>query len=160
MWARRRTTARTRRRWPAGWSRHSWRPVSITAMTSMSVRHMAGRCRISPSTTRARPNGIGPKCSGSSQRRWTEPKGDRMDLSKETITGGRMVTRELAEWVAELKYEDLPGDAVEEAGRVLADYLGESLFVGATKPWGQAIAQFCATAGGGQPEGKILASGG
>jgi 2-methylcitrate dehydratase PrpD len=82
-----------------------------------------------------------------------------MDTSEETITGGRMVTRELAEWVAGLSFEDLPQDAVEEAGRVLADYLGECLFVGATKPWGRTIADFAASQGGGQPEATIIASG-
>jgi 2-methylcitrate dehydratase PrpD len=82
-----------------------------------------------------------------------------MDLEEETITGGRPVTRELAEWVSALQYEDLPADAVEEAGRVLADYLGESLFVGATKPWGLSIAEFCHRDGGGQPEATIIASG-
>jgi len=82
-----------------------------------------------------------------------------MDSRDETITGGRMVTRELAEWVAGLRYNDLPDAVVEEAGRVFADFLGECLFVGATKPWGQTIADFCARDGGGQPEATIIASG-
>ena len=82
-----------------------------------------------------------------------------MNLAEETITDGRMVTKELAAWIAGLRYEDLSQAAVEEAGRVLADYLGESLFVGATKPWGQAIATFCSIDGGGQPEATIIASG-
>ena len=82
-----------------------------------------------------------------------------MEPPDETITGGRMVTRELADWVANLKYEDLPADVVEEAGRAFADYLGECLFVGGTKPWGRAIADFSATDGGGQPEATIIASG-
>jgi 2-methylcitrate dehydratase PrpD len=82
-----------------------------------------------------------------------------MDAGAETITGGRLVTRELAAWVADLRYEDLAQPAIEEAGRVLADYLGESLFVGATKPWGQSIADFCWRDGGGQPEATIIASG-
>jgi 2-methylcitrate dehydratase PrpD len=82
-----------------------------------------------------------------------------MDMRDETITGGRLVTRELAEWVAALQYKDLPDAVVEEAGRAFADFLGECLFVGATKPWGQAIADFCAREGGGQPEATILASG-
>jgi 2-methylcitrate dehydratase len=82
-----------------------------------------------------------------------------VDTREETVTGGRMVTRELAEWVANLKFEDLPEAVVEEAGRAFADYLGESLFVGATKPWGQSIADFCAREGGGQPEATIIALG-
>jgi 2-methylcitrate dehydratase PrpD len=82
-----------------------------------------------------------------------------MDARDETITDGRMVTRELAEWVAELRYADLPDAVVEEAGRAFADFLGECLFVGGTKPWGQAIADFCAREGGGQPEATIIASG-
>jgi 2-methylcitrate dehydratase PrpD len=82
-----------------------------------------------------------------------------MDGREDTITGGRMVTRELAEWVAGLRYEDLPDDVVEEAGRAFADYLGECLFVGGTKPWGRAIADFCAREGGGQPESTIIALG-
>ena len=86
-------------------------------------------------------------------------RGGSMDTSEDTITGGRMVTRELAEWVAGLKFEDLPEAAVEEAGRSFADFLGEWLFVGATKPWGQSIAEFCARQGGGQPESTIIAPG-
>lgn len=82
-----------------------------------------------------------------------------MDSRNETITDGRMVTRELAEWVAGLRYEDLPDDVVREAGRAFADFLGECLFVGATKPWGQSIADFCAREGGGQPEATIIALG-
>ena len=82
-----------------------------------------------------------------------------MDARDETVTGGRMVTRELAAWVAGLRYEDLPDPVVTEAGRAFADFLGESLFVGATKPWGQAIAEFCADEGGGQPQATIIATG-
>ena len=70
-----------------------------------------------------------------------------------------MVTRELAAWVAGLEYDDLPGAVVEEAGRAFADFLGECLFVGATKAWGQSIADFCARDGGGQPESTIIATG-
>jgi 2-methylcitrate dehydratase PrpD len=82
-----------------------------------------------------------------------------MDLSEETITGGRMVTRELAAWIAGLTYDNLPDTVVEEAGRAFADYLGECLFVGGKKPWGQTIADFCARDGGDQPEATIIASG-
>ena len=82
-----------------------------------------------------------------------------MDTRDETVTGGRMVTRQLAAWVAGLRYEDLPEPVVAEAGRAFADFLGESLFVGATKPWGQAIAAFCAEEGGGQPQATIIATG-
>jgi 2-methylcitrate dehydratase len=77
----------------------------------------------------------------------------------DTLTDGRLVTQELAEWVAGLRYEDLPDEVVAEAGSALADFLGESLFVGATKPWGQSIADFAATYGGGQPEATIIATG-
>ena len=82
-----------------------------------------------------------------------------MDTREDTVTGGRMVTRELATWVSQLEYEDLPAPVVEEAGRALADYLGESLFVGATKPWGQAIAAFAAEDGGCRPDATIIATG-
>jgi 2-methylcitrate dehydratase len=82
-----------------------------------------------------------------------------LDTREDTITGGRMVTRELADWIAELRYEDLPPDVVEEAGRAFTDFLGECLFVGATKAWGQSIADFCASQGGGQPEATIIALG-
>jgi len=82
-----------------------------------------------------------------------------MDTSDETVTGGRKVTRELAEWVANLQYDDLPAVVVDEAGRAFADFLGECLFVGATKEWGQSIADFCARDGGGQPEATIIATG-
>lgn len=83
--------------------------------------------------------------------------GDRH--GQEDITGGRHVTKELADWVAGLRYEDLPDAVQAEAGRVLVDYLGETLFVGGTKPLGQQIAQFCAVNGGGQPEATIIALG-
>jgi 2-methylcitrate dehydratase PrpD len=82
-----------------------------------------------------------------------------MGTRDDTVTGGRLVTRELAEWVAALRFEDLPEAVVEEAGRAFADFLGECLFVGATKPWGQSIADFCARDGGGQPEATIIALG-
>jgi 2-methylcitrate dehydratase len=82
-----------------------------------------------------------------------------MQTHHETITGGRMVTRELAEWVAGLRYEDVPHEVVAEAGRAFTDFLGECLFVGGTKAWGQAIAEFCAVDGGGQPEATIIATG-
>lgn len=77
----------------------------------------------------------------------------------DTLTDGRMVTQELAEWVSALRFEDLPDDVVAESGRVLADYLGECLFVGATKPWGRSVAEFAVAYGGGQPEATIIASG-
>lgn len=82
-----------------------------------------------------------------------------METHHATITGGRMVTRALARWVAELDVEDLPDEVIEEAGRVLVDFLGECLFVGAKMAWGQSIADFCATDGGGQPEATIIATG-
>jgi 2-methylcitrate dehydratase PrpD len=82
-----------------------------------------------------------------------------MDTRADTVTGGRKVTRELAEWVAGLRYDDLPAPVVEEAGRAFADFLGECLFVGATKEWGRSIADFCARDGGGQPEATIIATG-
>jgi 2-methylcitrate dehydratase PrpD len=81
------------------------------------------------------------------------------DDREETVTGGRRVTRELAEWIAGLQFDDLPEAVAAEAGRALVDFLGECLFVGATKPWGRAIADFCADNGGGQPEATIIALG-
>ena len=36
-----------------------------------------------------------------------------METPHETITGGRMVTRELANWVAGIDFEDLPAEVVE-----------------------------------------------
>jgi 2-methylcitrate dehydratase PrpD len=83
----------------------------------------------------------------------------RLDTREDTITGGRMVTRELADWIAGLQYDDLPEAVVDEAARAFTDFLGECLFVGATKPWGQSIADFCARDGGGQPEATIIATG-
>ena len=80
-------------------------------------------------------------------------------LRGETITDGRFVTWELAQWIAGMQREDLPDDVVEEAGRAFTDCLGESLFVGATKPWGQSIAAYAAQSGGGQPEATIIATG-
>jgi 2-methylcitrate dehydratase PrpD len=77
----------------------------------------------------------------------------------DTITEGRLVTRELAQWVAGLRFEDLPDVVAGEAARAFTDYLGECLFVGATKPWGRAIADFACADGGGQPEATVIASG-
>jgi 2-methylcitrate dehydratase PrpD len=77
----------------------------------------------------------------------------------ETVTGGRMVTRELADWIAGLAPSDVPDAVLDEAGRAFADFLGECLFVGGLKPWGQGIAEFCAQDGGGQPEATIIATG-
>jgi 2-methylcitrate dehydratase len=81
-----------------------------------------------------------------------------VDAREQTVTGGRMVTRELAAWVAGLRYDDLSSDAVEEAGLAFVDFLGECLFVGATQPWGQTIAAFSAEEGG-RPEATIIATG-
>ena len=78
---------------------------------------------------------------------------------EDTLTNGRLVTQELATWVSQLRYDDLPDDVVEEAERAFADFLGECLFVGATQPWGQSIAAFAAVDGGGQPEATIIATG-
>ena len=82
-----------------------------------------------------------------------------MQTTEETVTDGRMVTWELAEWVAELQFDDLPDAVTDEAARSFTDFLGECLFVGATKPWGRSIADFCAREGGQQPEATIIASG-
>jgi 2-methylcitrate dehydratase len=82
-----------------------------------------------------------------------------MDTRQDTVTDGRLVTRELAEWVSALRFEDLPTEVVDEAGRALGDFLGETLFVLADKPWGQAIAAFAAADGGCRPEATILATG-
>lgn len=82
-----------------------------------------------------------------------------MHTGEDTVTDGRMVTRELAEWVAGLRFDDLPDAVAEEAARSFTDFLGECLFVGATKPWGRSIAEFCERDGGGQPEATIIASG-
>lgn len=81
-----------------------------------------------------------------------------MDTREQTVTDGRMVTRELAEWVSGVRYEDLPAAAVEEAGRALADFFGETLFVGATQPWGRSIAEFAAIEGG-PGDATVIASG-
>ena len=82
-----------------------------------------------------------------------------MDGSADTITDGRRVTQELAEWVADLNSDAVPDEVLEDAARSFVDFLGECLFVGATKPWGQSIASFCAHDGGGQPEATIIATG-
>jgi 2-methylcitrate dehydratase PrpD len=82
-----------------------------------------------------------------------------MEAPDQMITGDRMVTRELAEWVAGVRYEDLPDDVVAEAAMAFTDFLGECLFVGGTLPWGQAIAEFSAAEGGGVAEATIIALG-
>ena len=82
-----------------------------------------------------------------------------MATTQPTVTDGRMVTRELAAWVSGLRREDVPDAVLAEAGRAFADFLGECLFVGGTKPWGKSIAEFCAEDGGGQPEATIIATG-
>jgi 2-methylcitrate dehydratase PrpD len=93
-------------------------------------------------------------------RATARPAGIAVDTTRDdTITDGRRVTEELATWIAQLQYDDLPAPVAAEAGRAFADFLGECLFVGATKAWGQGIAAFCAAEGGGQPEATILATG-
>ena len=69
------------------------------------------------------------------------------------------VTQTLAHWVAQLPYETLPAAVIQQAKRVVVDYLGECVFVGGTKPWGQNIAAFAAKDGGGQPEATIISTG-
>jgi 2-methylcitrate dehydratase len=81
------------------------------------------------------------------------------DHTKESFTEGRLVTKELADWVAGVTYEDLSEDARTETGKALVDYLGETLFVGGTKSLGQEIAKFCALYGGSQPEATIISTG-
>jgi 2-methylcitrate dehydratase len=70
-----------------------------------------------------------------------------------------MSSRRLAEWTSAVTFQDLPPAVAERAKQVVADFLAESLFVGATKPWGRMIAAFAAENGGGQPEATILATG-
>lgn len=70
-----------------------------------------------------------------------------------------MVTRELAAWVAALQPDDVPDEVMEEAGKALADFLGETLFVGGLTPWGKSIAAFCASPAGGPGEATIIATG-
>src|SRR5689334_18148053 len=82
-----------------------------------------------------------------------------MDTHHETITGGRMVTRELAEGVAGPGADDAPDAVLEEARRALPGFPGESPLVCGLKPWGQSIAAFCARDGGAQPEATIVATG-
>jgi 2-methylcitrate dehydratase len=82
-----------------------------------------------------------------------------MDTRHQTVTDGRLVTRELADWVAGVRYEDLPDDAVLEAGRALSDFFCETLYVGSQQPWGRAIAEYAAFDGG-PGDATIIASGG
>ena len=82
-----------------------------------------------------------------------------MDTRSHTVTDGRLVTRELADWVAGVRYEDLRDDAVLEAGRALSDFFCETLYVGSEQPWGRAIAEYAALDGG-PGDATIIASGG
>jgi 2-methylcitrate dehydratase PrpD len=71
-----------------------------------------------------------------------------------------METRELAEWVSALSYDELPASTVKKAKTVLFDCLGASIFTGCRKQWGKVMAEYAAIHGGGQPEATIIASGG
>jgi 2-methylcitrate dehydratase PrpD len=71
-----------------------------------------------------------------------------------------MATRELAEWVSSLSYNDLPQSTVMKAKTVLFDCLGASIFTGCRKQWGKVVVEYAAINGGGQPESTIIASGG
>jgi 2-methylcitrate dehydratase len=82
-----------------------------------------------------------------------------VETEHETVTDGRMVTRELAAWVSQLQYEDLPDAVTHEAAMAFTDFLGECLLVGGTKAWGQSVAAFAAKEGGGQPEATVIALG-
>ncbi|MCE9641625.1 MAG: MmgE/PrpD family protein [Betaproteobacteria bacterium] len=71
-----------------------------------------------------------------------------------------MSTRELAEWVSSLSYDDLPESTILKAKSVVFDCLGASIFTGCRKQWGKTIAEYASIHGGGQPEATIIASGG
>ncbi len=71
-----------------------------------------------------------------------------------------MSTRELAQWVSSLSYDDLPASTVMKAKSVVFDCLGASIFTGCRKQWGKVIAEYASIHGGGQPEATIIASGG
>lgn len=70
-----------------------------------------------------------------------------------------MTTRNLAAWVAKLRYEDLSPEAVQKAKDVLFDCIGASLFAAGRTEWGKVMHQFAFAHGGRQPEATILGSG-
>jgi 2-methylcitrate dehydratase PrpD len=69
-------------------------------------------------------------------------------------------TKELAQWVSQLSYNDLPQSTVGKAKTVVFDFIGASIFTGCRKQWGRVVAEYAAAHGGGQPEATIIASGG
>jgi len=73
------------------------------------------------------------------------------------VHSGRAVTRRLAEWVAGLRWEDLPAPVVAHVTAGLLDTLGCGLF-GSTLAWGQTVVRFATTLGQG-PEATIWGEG-
>ena len=59
------------------------------------------------------------------------------------------VTRELGRWVAELQYDDVPGDVIAHAKMCLLDALGCGLF-GSAQVWSRIAAEVAAEASGGR----------
>lgn len=66
-----------------------------------------------------------------------------------------MTTMEFAKFLAELRFEKLPSEVVEQAKTVLQDFCGVALFASKT-PWGKVIADFAATEGYGRGEATII----
>ena len=67
------------------------------------------------------------------------------------------ITRELADYVVKLRFEDLPEDVVEAAKKVILDTVGSTL-AGTTAP-GIETLHTLVTEWGGRPESSLLAFG-
>ncbi len=62
-------------------------------------------------------------------------------MAKDAKDPGTGVTRELARYAANLRYEDIPAAVVSRTREVVLDCIGE-LLAGSTYPVGQAVARF------------------
>lgn len=74
-----------------------------------------------------------------------------------TLTADRAYTREVARYVAGLRYEDLPADVVDHIKLCLLDTIGCGLF-GSTLLWGELVTTFAQTLGTG-PDATIWGAG-
>lgn len=61
-----------------------------------------------------------------------------------------MTTRALAEYAAEVRYDDLPAEVRRQARLLLLDFVGIAAFASTETPWGRMICEYARRGGGGK----------